>query len=408
MPIPGRNGIAFQSTWVPGRGFVAGSTYPDYLQVASRPYAPTPDAYRAGKEVELLPGFETATGTDELLVEIQAGSGVLSNDYPGGEGNYESYGYYRYGFNGKENDNEVKGSGNQQDYGMRIYDPRLGRFLSVDPITNDYPWYTPYQFAGNKPIAFIDLDGLEEARKGIIKKADDYLEAYHPIQAGIQNGFYDFASYTGVNLVDDLLQEIAWGAKGQQSWSEVGKGLINTFFKTTAPYGVPIPGPSPAAKIPPAPSFALSVEKGVVTVASPPRPLLINPNTTLVMASSSQTPTESKSTKPQSADHHIATNKNNISSARGGPWTPRFMPFFEKAGLDINKGSENIVNVLNHSGPHPKEYHQLVFDRLTLATQGLKEKTTAYKSAVTNTLQAIGAEAQQAGSPVNKLLTKKP
>jgi hypothetical protein len=51
----------------------------------------------------------TASGTDELLVETQAGSGVLSNDYPGGEGSYESYGYYRYGFNGKENDNEVKG-----------------------------------------------------------------------------------------------------------------------------------------------------------------------------------------------------------------------------------------------------------------------------------------------------------
>ena len=44
-----------------------------------------------------------------------------------------SSGSYRYGFNGKENDNDAKGTGNQQDYGMRIYDPRLGRFLSVDP-----------------------------------------------------------------------------------------------------------------------------------------------------------------------------------------------------------------------------------------------------------------------------------
>jgi RHS repeat-associated protein len=70
---------------------------------------------------------------------------------------------YCYGFNGKENDNKVKGEGNQQDYGMRIYDPRLGRFLSVDPISSDYPWYSPYQFAGNKPIMAIDLDGLEEA-----------------------------------------------------------------------------------------------------------------------------------------------------------------------------------------------------------------------------------------------------
>jgi len=80
----------------------------------------------------------TATGTDEMLVETFPGSGVLSNDYPGGEGSYEAYGYYRYGFNGKENDNEVKGSGNQQDYGMRIYDPRLGRFLSVDPLYREY------------------------------------------------------------------------------------------------------------------------------------------------------------------------------------------------------------------------------------------------------------------------------
>ncbi|WP_139112906.1 glycosyl hydrolase 108 family protein [Mucilaginibacter sp. PPCGB 2223] len=71
-------------------------------------------------------------------------------------------GTYRYGFNGKENDNDVKGDGDQQDYGMRIYDPRLGRFLSVDPLTRDYAYYTPYQFAGNRPIDAVDVDGLEE------------------------------------------------------------------------------------------------------------------------------------------------------------------------------------------------------------------------------------------------------
>jgi RHS repeat-associated protein len=67
----------------------------------------------------------------------------------------------KYGYNGKENDNEVKGEGNQQDYGMRISDPRLGRFLSVDPLTKDYPMLTPYQYASNSPITNIDLDGLE-------------------------------------------------------------------------------------------------------------------------------------------------------------------------------------------------------------------------------------------------------
>ena len=68
---------------------------------------------------------------------------------------------YRYGFNGKENDNEVKGEGNQQDYGMRIYDPRLVRFLSVDPLTKSYPNISPYPYAMNRPIDGIDLDGLE-------------------------------------------------------------------------------------------------------------------------------------------------------------------------------------------------------------------------------------------------------
>jgi RHS repeat-associated protein len=70
-------------------------------------------------------------------------------------------GGYRYGFNGKENDNEVKGEGNQQDYGMRIYDGRIGKFLSVDPLTKAFSMLSPYQFAANSPIENIDLDGKE-------------------------------------------------------------------------------------------------------------------------------------------------------------------------------------------------------------------------------------------------------
>ena len=69
---------------------------------------------------------------------------------------------YRYGFNGKENDNDIENG--MQDYGMRIYDGRLGRFLSVDPLTKKYPYYTPYQFVGNSPIKFVDLDGKEPSK----------------------------------------------------------------------------------------------------------------------------------------------------------------------------------------------------------------------------------------------------
>jgi hypothetical protein len=37
----------------------------------------------------------------------------------------------------------------------------LGKFLSVDPLSDKFPWYTPYQFAGNTPLQAIDLDGAE-------------------------------------------------------------------------------------------------------------------------------------------------------------------------------------------------------------------------------------------------------
>ena len=69
---------------------------------------------------------------------------------------------YRYGFNGKEKDQKGEwGSLTHYDYGFRIYNPAIGRFLSIDPLSPDYPELTPYQFASNRPIDGIDIDGLE-------------------------------------------------------------------------------------------------------------------------------------------------------------------------------------------------------------------------------------------------------
>ncbi|WP_185974353.1 RHS repeat domain-containing protein [Litoribacter populi] len=85
----------------------------------------------------------------------------LTDYYPFGlamEGRgYQNSLSYRYGFNGKENDLET----GTQDYGFRIYDPKIAKFLSVDPLTKSFPMLTPYQFASNTPIVAIDLDGLE-------------------------------------------------------------------------------------------------------------------------------------------------------------------------------------------------------------------------------------------------------
>jgi RHS repeat-associated protein len=70
---------------------------------------------------------------------------------------YNSGNGYRYGFNGKELDKDISEGG--QDYGMRIYDGRLGRFLSVDPYIKSFSSFGPYNFANNSPLMFVDHKG---------------------------------------------------------------------------------------------------------------------------------------------------------------------------------------------------------------------------------------------------------
>jgi len=68
---------------------------------------------------------------------------------------------YRHGFNGMERDDEVKGTANSLDFGARIYDPRLGRWLSVDPFWKQYSNLSPYAAFANCPILLIDPNGKE-------------------------------------------------------------------------------------------------------------------------------------------------------------------------------------------------------------------------------------------------------
>jgi RHS repeat-associated protein len=71
-------------------------------------------------------------------------------------------GAYRYGFNGKELDKPGMGGGQSTyDYGFRIYNPAIAKFLSVDPLTRSFPWNSPYSYAENGPVENIDLDGKE-------------------------------------------------------------------------------------------------------------------------------------------------------------------------------------------------------------------------------------------------------
>lgn len=69
---------------------------------------------------------------------------------------------YRFGFNGMEKDNEVKGEGNSYDFGARIYDPRIGRWLAVDQQHKLAPNWSPYRYAFDNPVQWKDVGGNYE------------------------------------------------------------------------------------------------------------------------------------------------------------------------------------------------------------------------------------------------------
>jgi RHS repeat-associated protein len=68
---------------------------------------------------------------------------------------------YRYGFQGQEKDDEIKGEGNSLNYTFRMHDPRVGRFFAVDPLFKDYPYNSPYAFSENRVMDAVELEGRE-------------------------------------------------------------------------------------------------------------------------------------------------------------------------------------------------------------------------------------------------------
>jgi RHS repeat-associated protein len=128
-------------------------------------------------------------------------------------------GNYRFGFQNQECDMEIKGSGNSVNYEYRMHDPRLGRFMSIDPLASKYPHNSPYAFSENRVIDAIELEGLEAnlaiAGKGQLKGGWLHSTAYTKEQIkyfygraksyGDKYGFTVLQVSTGSELVGELM-----------------------------------------------------------------------------------------------------------------------------------------------------------------------------------------------------------
>jgi len=103
-------------------------------------------------------GVKPGSNNTQLLTQV-------SDYYPFGLG-FESNSTYefdnKYLYNGKELQDDQLGSYNLvlYDYGARFYDPQIGRFTIIDPLAEKYSLRTPYSYAADNPIRFIDWNGL--------------------------------------------------------------------------------------------------------------------------------------------------------------------------------------------------------------------------------------------------------
>jgi len=120
------------------------------------------------------------------------------------DGRTQQVDFYRRGFNGMEKDDEVKGGGNSYVTHYRMLDPRLGRWLSIDPLAHQFPWQSPYMFCDGNPINKIDPDG-RAAETTIVGKNGKVIDV-------INDGKTDIVQFN----VDD------------SEWKGKGKELLNT------------------------------------------------------------------------------------------------------------------------------------------------------------------------------------
>ncbi|SCC64830.1 RHS repeat-associated core domain-containing protein, partial [Chitinophaga costaii] len=113
-----------------------------------------------------------------------------------------SAGGYRYGFNGKENDNEIVADENSVNFEFREYDPRIGRFKSIDPKSLDYPWQSPFVYHRNNPISGVDYLGLGDPPK---------LDWEHFKERHLLSG--NFSKSAPVNQPNSIVTNPAWQSR---------------------------------------------------------------------------------------------------------------------------------------------------------------------------------------------------
>lgn len=135
---------------------------------------------------------------------------------------------YRMGYQGSEMDNEVKPGdplnpkdGNSYTTEFRQLDPRLGRWLSIDPKAGEMPWQSPYCSMNNNPILYSDpLGDIIEPAAGMSEqeKADYDAAIVSLSSSDLFNYYYTQLQASTTVYTVDINSELIYGgmAKGNE------------------------------------------------------------------------------------------------------------------------------------------------------------------------------------------------
>ena len=128
-------------------------------------------------------------------------------------------GDYRYGFQGQELDNEIKGEGSSYAYSARFHDPRIGRFFTTDPLERIYVWNSSYAFSENRVIDGVELEGAE------------YIQRIHTINDNGTITTCDEVYYTMSNEQIELMGGTTAGKYNAGSFGPNGEAVQHLYMK---------------------------------------------------------------------------------------------------------------------------------------------------------------------------------
>jgi len=179
-------------------------------------------------------------------------------------------GSYRHGFNGMEKDDELKGNGNSYDFGARMYDPKIGRFLSLDPQAKKQPGWSAYKAFLDNPIIYVDptgeteyfyagkwigTDGVDNSLIAVVKNSEVAKEMracteegwYVTPNSNLKNGYNDDAiAVIDKNVLAESLNVLSLAlANPQTEFGSVMTEIDGQFVAVQAGQGEPGSGKGP-------------------------------------------------------------------------------------------------------------------------------------------------------------------